>query len=1122
MNFLKIAWRDISGIFRNRFIRVSVTAIIIVPLLYSLLYLAAFWDPYSKLTSMHIAFVNMDKGGTMDGEDVNYGNDIVKKLKNNTQVGWSFVSYDEAKKGVKGDKYYAMFVVPENFSENLMSAKTGKPKQPKILYTSNDKKNFIASQINGKIELILKDEVEKNITEQYTEVTFDSLYEVKDGFKQAADGSKQLSDGIKTAKDGLTPVMDKLNENKDLLSLLNKQNAVNMRGILEDSSKLKDADTSMLTMVPQVMTGKNMDLAKKTLSDYNSLNLSQVVNDPLVKSLPQLATSENLQNVNKMMNDVNTLSTALPSVLKVANTAAPVMPLLGDADFTKKFAAILKDGKTLYTNYPALCAMTSMAKPETMSAVNKLIDDGMILYSQYDNLKKMTALANPETMASVNKLIDDGMILNSQYDNLKKMTALAKPETMNAVNKLIDDGKDLNDHYSALKGIAGVAKPENINNIVKVMDSSKFLADNNINLKNMLPSASNVSDVSKLNSTFNNTSYKSAIETAIKTAVDNGSITTDPLTGAALDTPEKKAAAIENMKYIFNSASTLISNTNTQYAGLNNPNLIKNINQLSDSLVAFKAAGLFDNDKYTNLTNALTSLPSLDLGSKLDDVNKISPLLNSDTKTALNSLPSLDLGSKLDDVNKVSPLLNSNTKAALNSLPSLDLGSKLDDVKNVSSMLNSNTKAALSTLPSLDLSGKLKDVKDLGDKNIAGQNLFDGSQALLSNLAANKSDIQNLLSLAGNLNGIASDLNSNKQNLNAVQGLLAKANDPNTQAMLSKIQTLQSDIASAEPVINTLKGQLTQENMNKLQNAPVLVNQLLSMQKELQDNGKILDVAKNALTDGNIEMASKLVDSLPTLTDGVNKLADGSNELSDKLADGSNKISGNLVNSSKDMASFVSEPVKMNEQPMNPVKNYGTGFTPYFIPLSLWVGALMMFFVITDKVDNDINASAKAVVAGKYLSYGYIGVLQAVLVSIVILLLGLKPQNYVTYFLFNIFMSYVFIAIIQCLVFLLGQAGRLLSIVLLILQLTSCAGTFPIEVVPKFFKVLKPFMPFTYCVSGLREIIAGTDYTVLFKDVLVLAAMLFGFLLISLLFKGRANKLQELIEKKKDEATNAA
>ena len=182
----------------------------------------------------------------------------------------------------------------------------------------------------------------------------------------------------------------------------------------------------------------------------------------------------------------------------------------------------------------------------------------------------------------------------------------------------------------------------------------------------------------------------------------------------------------------------------------------------------------------------------------------------------------------------------------------------------------------------------------------------------------------------------------------------------------------------------------------------------------------------------------------------------------------------------------------------------------------------MMFFFISDNVDNDINASAKAVVACKYLSYGYIGVLQAVLVSIVILLLGLKPQNYVTYFLFNIFMSYVFIAIIQCLVFLLGQAGRLLSIVLLILQLTSCAGTFPIEVVPKFFKVLKPFMPFTYCVSGLREIIAGTDYTVLFKDVLVLAAMLFGFLLISLLFKGRANKLQELIEKKKDEATNAA
>jgi putative membrane protein len=70
VNFVKIAWRDISSIFKNRFIRVSVTAIIIVPLLYSLLYLAAFWDPYSKLQKVPVAVVNLDKGSTKDNESV--------------------------------------------------------------------------------------------------------------------------------------------------------------------------------------------------------------------------------------------------------------------------------------------------------------------------------------------------------------------------------------------------------------------------------------------------------------------------------------------------------------------------------------------------------------------------------------------------------------------------------------------------------------------------------------------------------------------------------------------------------------------------------------------------------------------------------------------------------------------------------------------------------------------------------------------------------------------------------------------------------------------------------------------------------------------------------------------
>jgi putative membrane protein len=252
----------------------------------------------------------------------------------------------------------------------------------------------------------------------------------------------------------------------------------------------------------------------------------------------------------------------------------------------------------------------------------------------------------------------------------------------------------------------------------------------------------------------------------------------------------------------------------------------------------------------------------------------------------------------------------------------------------------------------------------------------------------------------------------------------------------------------------------------------------------------------------------------------MTKLATGSKKLSDKTTKGYNDLSGSLKNDSKTMATAFSEPVVMDQKAIDPVKTYGEGFTPYFIPLSLWVGALMMFFVITDKVDDDIAAGPASVVAGKFLSYGAIGFMQAVLASGAVMLLGLRPDNILLYFLFNIFLSYVFIAIIQCMVFLLGQLGRLISIVLLILQLTSCAGTFPIEIVPNLFKVLNPFMPFTYAVSGLREVISGINYGVFTKDVIVLAGMLLIFLVTSVLMKGHADKAQKYIKEKKAQADN--
>lgn len=397
------------------------------------------------------------------------------------------------------------------------------------------------------------------------------------------------------------------------------------------------------------------------------------------------------------------------------------------------------------------------------------------------------------------------------------------------------------------------------------------------------------------------------------------------------------------------------------------------------------------------------------------------------------------------------------------------------------------------------------------------------------------------------------DLDSNAQNLASVKMILQLLNTSDVKDSLAKIEALQMDLEMAKPIITDIESKLTEEQLMSIKNSPQLLQQLLKMKHDLKNNEKILEVAQNALNDNNIAMAQQLIGAMPELNGGVNKLYeasnaleigvgqlqngsvqltaglnelngkmpelavgvdklyDGSKELSNKLKEGSIKISDNLKVSSKEMGEFVSEPMEIIEEPTNHVPNYGTGFAPYFIAISLWVGTLLMFFIITDKVDEDIDASPASVVLGKFLSYGFIGILQAVFVSVVVLILGLEPANVPLYFLFNILLSLVFISIMQSLIYLLGQVGRLLAMVLFILQLTSSEGTFPLELVPGFFKVLNPIMPFTYAIGGLREIISGVNYSNLSQNTIILTGIMIGFIVISVIMKGHADKVQERI-----------
>lgn len=137
----------------------------ILPSLYAWFNIKALWDPYGNTAGIQIAVANDDEGITIHDKKMNVGQTIVDQLKNNTSLGWTFVSKKEADRGVLYGDYYASIYIPKDFTENLSSILTDHLQKPEIIYTYNDKINAIAPKITAKgATAITSDVTEKFIS----------------------------------------------------------------------------------------------------------------------------------------------------------------------------------------------------------------------------------------------------------------------------------------------------------------------------------------------------------------------------------------------------------------------------------------------------------------------------------------------------------------------------------------------------------------------------------------------------------------------------------------------------------------------------------------------------------------------------------------------------------------------------------------------------------------------------------------------------------------------------------------------------------------------------------------------------------------------------------------------
>ncbi|WP_137743604.1 YhgE/Pip domain-containing protein [Robertmurraya siralis] len=279
---------------------------------------------------------------------------------------------------------------------------------------------------------------------------------------------------------------------------------------------------------------------------------------------------------------------------------------------------------------------------------------------------------------------------------------------------------------------------------------------------------------------------------------------------------------------------------------------------------------------------------------------------------------------------------------------------------------------------------------------------------------------------------------------------------------------------------------------------------------ELAGGASLLSSGLNELSDGTDKItigAGQLEEGAKELADGTVELADGSSELADKLADGAEEAS--TVEANDKTYQMMAAPVDIQDEKINEVPNYGTGFAPYFISLGLFVGALLLSIVFPLRQPAAVPKNAWTWFASKFAILSGIGIIQGLIAAAVLMTaLGLEVKNIPLFLLFVVVTSLTFVALIQFFVTAFGDPGRFIAILILIFQLTTSAGTFPLELIPRFLQHFNAFLPMTYTVQGLKAVISSGDYGFMWQNLFVLIGFMCLFIIGSLFYFKLKHKRQ--------------
>ena len=372
--------------------------------------------------------------------------------------------------------------------------------------------------------------------------------------------------------------------------------------------------------------------------------------------------------------------------------------------------------------------------------------------------------------------------------------------------------------------------------------------------------------------------------------------------------------------------------------------------------------------------------------------------------------------------------------------------------------------------------------------------------------------------LISQLQGVNGELDKAKDFLQQLHDTTVNGGEPNL-TVLNNIKTLLSSVSStASSIYNRFDSAIVPSLNNVIDQAYSTATNVLQVLKEAET--KLPDVA--SLLNTAYEGADKGIDAIEYINSKLPEAENKVREVTAKLGDinesqSLQEVLTLLQEAVTERQNFMSSPVDLVEETIFPMHNYGTAMTPFYSVLAQWVGMTLLISMLSVHAKGEYRPSEEYF--GKFLLFATIALVQGLIIALGDLyLLNIYCVNPGLFIVGILFTSITFTFIVYSLVSVFGNVGKVVSIILLVLQVAGSGGTFPIQLTPKFFQIINPFLPFTYAISFARESIGGVVENVLAKDIIIMCIYSVGAVLISLFLKKPINKLLQGFAEKFEES----